>query len=1157
MKPSVLPGRLRATRWQGVLPDAAPVVAWECAAAGAEPVVICLLPREADIAYWLAVWRSASELAGVADRWRVVPLPAPLAGEADEPLPERMVEDNLCDRSAAYAALAAGHSGAHERLVVVTTPAALLAPVATRAALERHRLVLERGRDYPFAELVRALAEDLDYDAEPVCEYPGQYAVRGGLLDVYPLNGDKPVRLDFFGDTLDAIRGFDPATQLSSDKLESVIIAGRTTADAAKDSRHILGYLPPAICWVMAEPAALVAAHDTLFTDFERLNARRFGFVDLVQCRADAKDRWTCISELDTDHPLLAEQPDSCDLAMIDPAATSEIDVEGVFGLDRSEAEDRRQRAVLTAAKAARKDGYTIVVVFGDEGESERWATLLNKHLSLNELAARCVRGVLRTGFQLARPAHDKLAISLLGGWSTGERGLLVLTGRELFARQRHKMVVARQRLLPTRAAVDHLLDFAELVDGDHLVHLSHGICQYRGLLRMTVRGRDEEVISVEFADGVLLHVPLQESHLLTRYVGLSKAAPRLSRIGSGVWEKTRRAAEVATLDYAASMLKIQAQRTEEPGFAFAPDSDWVRSFEACFPYRETRDQLRAIEQTKADMERPQPMDRLICGDVGFGKTEVALRAAFKAAMDGKQTAILVPTTVLAQQHWQTFRERLSAFPVSVEMLSRFRPPRAQKEILRKLGNGSIDIVVGTHRLLGRDVRFANLGLLVIDEEHRFGVRHKERIKEMRTDVDVLTMSATPIPRTLYLALMGARDLSVIETPPADRLPIETVVRSYDPATVQRAIDRELARGGQVFYLHNRVQTIESVAAMLGQMFPQARIAVGHGQMDEADLESVMTRFVAGESDILVCTTIIENGIDIPNCNTIIIEGADRFGLSQLYQLRGRVGRFTRQAYAYLLLHRHSHLVSAAHKRLAALRQHNQLGAGFKIAMRDLELRGAGNLLGAQQSGHIAGVGFDLYCQLLRQSISRLKGEPSALHIHATVNLDFIRSAVFDTAGDGGFGFAAIRSDELADGTIQPAEALIPADYIADTRLRIDFYRQLAMAADAPAVASLEAALADRFGALPPPVRRVVALARIRVLAEAAGIRSIECVGNQLRCVRASGRSDDFIKIGARFPRLNGTTADKRLTEIQQFLKRQQTTPGPPHNPGQSPPAKR
>jgi transcription-repair coupling factor (superfamily II helicase) len=639
------------------------------------------------------------------------------------------------------------------------------------------------------------------------------------------------------------------------------------------------------------------------------------------------------------------------------------------------------------------------------------------------------------------------------------------------------------------------------------------------------------------------IHVPLHESHLLTRYVGLTKSSPKLGKIGAAAWDKTRAAAEVATLDYAAELLTLHAQRDQNGGYSFPPDHPWQATFEGAFPFTETPDQLTAIEATKHDMEAAQPMDRLICGDVGFGKTEVAIRAALKAVLAGKQVALLVPTTVLCQQHLNTFRERMAEYPIIVDMVSRFRSSRQNKEVIANLAEGRIDIVIGTHRLLSKDVHFQDLGLLIVDEEQRFGVRQKERIKQLRINVDILTLSATPIPRTLYMALAGARSMSVIETAPVNRRPIETIVKSYSADLIKSAIQAETDRGGQVFYLHNRVATIEGVAHQIREMHPKLRVAVGHGQMEENALEKIMTKFVAGDFDVLVCTTIIESGIDIPNCNTLIIEGADRFGLAQLYQIRGRVGRFKRQAYAYLLLHRHAALVDQAQKRLNALKQHNQLGAGFRIAMRDLELRGAGNLLGSQQSGHIAGVGFELYCQLLKQSVARLKGEPGADRIRAEVKLDFIATGEGGSRSrgtSGSFAFAAIKESEYrADHAESLIEAALPVAYIAEPRLRIDLYRRLALADNDKTLQEITAELIDRFGKLPRPTQALIEVSRIRVFAEGAGVRRVESENERLICRLAQpGAQGEFLKTGSRFPRLTAQDPLKRLQEIQHFLIR-------------------
>ena len=634
-----------------------------------------------------------------------------------------------------------------------------------------------------------------------------------------------------------------------------------------------------------------------------------------------------------------------------------------------------------------------------------------------------------------------------------------------------------------------------------------------------------------------MLHLPVRESHLLTRYIGIGRAHPKLSKLGGGGWDKSRKAAEKATADLAAQLLAMQAARSTKPGIAHPKDADnaWMGEFERSFPHRETPDQTRAIADVKADMERGAPMDRLISGDVGFGKTEVALRAAFKCVLGGRQVAILAPTTVLAQQHFESFRQRLARWPVSVELLSGYRTAKQKADIRARSEAGTVDVVVGTHALLSDGTRFGRLGLVIIDEEHRFGVRHKERLKELRAEVDVLAMSATPIPRTLYLALVGARDLSVIETPPRERLPIRTVVRSYDEKLVRDAIKAELARGGQVFYLHNRVETIQAVAERLAALLPKARVVVGHGQMANGELEGVMSAFVAGEFDVLVCTTIIETGLDIPNCNTLIIEGADRFGLAQLYQLRGRVGRFNRQAYAYLFLHRHAALVGTAHRRLSAIRQYNQLGAGFRIAMRDLELRGAGNILGAAQSGHVASVGFDLYCQLLRRSVAKLRGDKGSVVDRCEVSLDFIDHTQ-----------AALGAEETAggDGSAAMLTATLPADWIPETRLRIEAFRRIALALDVAEIAELRASLKDRYGKLPPEAEALLSLAEIRCLAEDKGVVSVTTDESVLRCLTAgAGRAPEPILVGNRFPRLTVRDPLRKLKEIRGFLSR---LPAPP-----------
>jgi transcription-repair coupling factor (superfamily II helicase) len=666
-----------------------------------------------------------------------------------------------------------------------------------------------------------------------------------------------------------------------------------------------------------------------------------------------------------------------------------------------------------------------------------------------------------------------------------------------------------------------------------------------------------QECLAIEYAPSnpsepaPKLYVPVTEAHLVSKYVGAGKARPALNTLGGARWAKTKVQAENAVRDVASEFLSIQAARASQQGHSFPPDNTWQREFEGSFVYEETPDQMKAIVAAKTDMEGARPMDRLICGDVGFGKTEVAIRAAFKAVMGGKQVAVLVPTTVLAQQHFNNFRERMADYPIRIEMLSRFRTRREQEKVIANLAEGAVDIVIGTHRLVQSDIEFKDLGLVVIDEEQRFGVLHKEKFKMLRRLVDVLTLSATPIPRTLYLALTGARDMSTIETPPQDRLPVETIVTQYDERVIRDAIQRELNRGGQVFYLHNRVMDIESVAHKLRTLLPNARMVVGHGQMHADDLEEVMTKFINGEADVLLSTTIIESGLDIPNANTIIIDRADRFGLSDLYQLRGRVGRYKHQAYAYLLLPRHAGLLTDARKRITAIKQYSTLGSGFKIAMRDLEIRGAGNLLGAQQSGHITAVGFELYCQLLKQSISALKGEKVKPRVEVKMRIDFLamnpgeesqvekpevkkKKTDFEINIPREVGTFVQHSSEpkTQNSKTRIAPAYIPLNYIAEAQHRIDIYRKLAQVEDKIALENLRKELRDRFGPLPPSVELLLQAGELKVLAAEKQITVIETKDDKLMLTR----NDDLLMIGGKFPRLTKKEAAARLKEIKKLL---------------------
>jgi transcription-repair coupling factor (superfamily II helicase) len=1049
--------------------------------------------------------------------------------------------DRICERLSVLSALLRADKCPR---LIVATPEALLGACPPRTQFESQQLKLRSGEQHPFGELVQYLTSELDYDAEALCEHPGQLATRGGLLDIYPYDAQQPYRLDFFGDEIESIRSFDPGSQRTIEPVNAITLsaAGENSQANAAEGQFI-DYLPrESIAWLLEEPAQLVREHPYRFEPIKRTGGKLHSFEQVFTLRAQAQDCRIGMCTVDTDPPLFA---DASRVALnTEPTAHYRLHPNAVqVGYDRFESEQSARTAFeAQIADWVKQDKLTPYFVTASESEADRIRELLADNPLTAKLKPKCLRGTLSAGF-LTQGAPDWLPLKQ----SRTSAGIVLITDSEYFGRQRRKVRRGHERARPTISQVDQLLDFTELVDGDPLVHLQHGVCLFRGLSQLEIQGGSKEVISVEFAEQMTVHVPLHESHLLTRYVGLSKASPKLGKVGGAAWDKTRRAAEIATLDYAAELLTLHAQRDQQQGYAFPPEHPWQTSFEGAFPFKETPDQLSAIEAAKADMERPMPMDRLICGDVGFGKTEVAIRTAFKAVLAGKQVAVLVPTTVLCQQHLNTFRERMAEYPVIIDMVSRFRSAKQNKETIANLAAGKIDIVIGTHRLLSKDVHFQDLGLLVVDEEQRFGVRQKERIKQLRANVDILTLSATPIPRTLYMALAGARAMSVIETPPVDRRPIETIVKSYSSDLIKSAIQAETDRGGQVFYLHNRVATIEGVAHQIREMHPRLRVGVGHGQMEENALEKIMTKFVAGEFDVLVCTTIIESGIDVPNCNTLIIEGADRFGLAQLYQIRGRVGRFKRQAYAYLLLHRHAALVEQAQKRLNALKQHNQLGAGFRIAMRDLELRGAGNLLGAQQSGHIAGVGFELYCQLLKQSVARLKGEPGADRIRADVKLDFIATGEgggLSRRTSGSAGFAAIKDAEYAKRRAHCTEAALPADYVAEPRLRIDLYRRLALAESVRCIQSIAEEIADRFGKLPPTSRALIEVSRVRVLAEAAGVRRVESEGDRLICRLAQpDKSGEFLKAGARFPRLKATAPLKRLQEIQSFLSRHATPP--------------
>jgi transcription-repair coupling factor (superfamily II helicase) len=1004
--------------------------------------------------------------------------------EADAAVPAFEAD---CDLLGVLSLLRHGGHDAKRPLLIACTPGSLTRRSPAPEATAKAETVVRKGEKLALQDFAKRLAEDFGYAHEALCEQPGEYALRGGILDVYPLNAQMPVRIDLFGDTVESLRPFDPATQRSEGEVDGLVICAPRDDSGSALEAPFFRHLPP----------------DALIVSVNR-------------CHEDVLCAELASAKVDE---LVLEETDDAPLGYHAHALESTPAESLLIGSATDSGETRP--ALLRAAASLAKDGRPCLLAGDTDGSVDRLSADIAS-AKIRGFAPRVIHGRFGGGVIIA---PGKLPGLL-------KDGLLLLTERELFGRRKRPLAVLPRRRTAIRAAVGRALDFGELADGDALVHVTQGVCLFRGIKAHEHNGRTEDFIGLEFAEKSMLHLPVRESHLLTRYIGIGRAHPKLSKLGGGGWEKSRKAAEKATADLAAQLLAMQAARSTKPGITHPKDADnaWMGEFERSFPHRETPDQTRAIIDVKADMERPAPMDRLISGDVGFGKTEVALRAAFKCVLGGRQVAILAPTTVLAQQHFESFKDRLSRWPVSVELLSGYRTAKQKADVRARAAAGTVDIVVGTHALLSDGTSFGKLGLVIIDEEHRFGVRHKERLKQLRTEVDVLAMSATPIPRTLYLALVGARDLSVIETPPRERLPIRTIVRSYDEKLVRDAVKAELARGGQVFYLHNRVETIQAVAERLAALLPKARIIVGHGQMPAGQLEEVMSAFVAGEYDMLVCTTIIETGLDIPNCNTLIIEGADRFGLAQLYQLRGRVGRFNRQAYAYLFLHRHAALVGTAHRRLSAIRQYNQLGAGFRIAMRDLELRGAGNILGAAQSGHVATVGFDLYCQLLRRSVAKLRGDKGAVIDRCEVQLDFIDHTQ-----------AALGTEQTnsSDGEVALLTATLPYDWIPETRLRIEAFRRIALALDAAEVAELRASLKDRYGKLPPEAEALLSLAEIRCLAEEKSVVSVTTDGAVIRCLAtAGGRAPEPILVGNRFPRLTVRDPLRKLKEIRGFLSR-------------------
>lgn len=962
--------------------------------------------------------------------------------------------DLLAERLEALRLLAAEPEGVQ---FVVVTEAALGQDVPAARSLEHEALLLRVGEDLPPEQLAETLAE-AGFERTDQVTARGQWSLRGGIMDVYPLQSPFPVRVEFFGDTVESIRAFDIDSQLSFRTLKET---------------HLL----------LLEPARQQQLKDWI------------GAGDLVVVLPECGVPGDVVL-LETPPDLLPEHVGLDSLHEGDALALRGLPLGSFDSGDFVMQEAKRQYA-RSCMLSWKEKGWERVLFFPQKGEEKRFAELCG--------GDEAWQGTIHCHGELPR------------GFSVPSAGLVVLSSAELFGR--YTAPHAKRRADREEAARRERAQapLREIHPGDLVIHASHGLGKFIGIATDEASGEEEMLI--EYKGGVMLRIPLRQSHLVSKYVGLGAKTPELSKLGDAKWARACKAAERAVADYAAQLLEVQAERETGEGYAHPADSSWMWEFESSFPYRETPDQDRAIRQTKADMEAPRPMDRLICGDVGFGKTEVAIRAAFKCITGGKQAAVLVPTTVLADQHGRTFKQRMSEYPVRIEVLSRFTPASQARDIVRGLADGSVDLVVGTHRLISRDIHFHDLGLVVIDEEQRFGVRHKEQFKKNFRGVDMLTLSATPIPRTLYIALMGARDMSTIDTAPVNRLPVQTAVCPYDENLIRDAVEREIKRHGQVFFLHNRVQTIDAMAATLQKLVPTARIVVGHGQMDKGELEGIMQRFISGDADVLLSTSIIESGIDIPNANTIIIDRADRFGLADLYQLRGRVGRSGHRAYAYLLLPRHALTTGDARKRVSAIKQYTELGSGFKIAMRDLEIRGAGNLLGTQQSGHIAAIGFELYCQLLRQSIERLQGKAPVFRTDATLKADFLC-----------WSEARMKTQQLPPGT---AGAYIPLEYMESTRMRIAGYKALANAQSSSEIDELQRQWTDRFG--PPPAEALTMLLcqKIKIAASRSMVSQVEIAGQKLMLTR----NRDYVLLDKRFPRLKKTRPLDKLKETLAFLE--------------------
>lgn len=952
-------------------------------------------------------------------------------------------------------------------LIIAPLRAIMTRTLPRREFIKATRLI-RVGQHLPLEPFLRQCLE-IGYQREDVVVEAGQVALRGGLLDLWPPTEPLPLRLEFFGDELDTLRQFDPATQRTVRNLENALITPAREVLPARAAAlglsptdvdefdlpllyplagSLLDYLPRGALVVVDDLDLLRSTANEIEELAVRMRQESIAEGLLSPDYPLPYFPWSELQDLLGDHLWLELGHGQAEEGH--PLARH-FQPQPRFG--------GRLKSFLEWLALRSTEAEDVFIVSRQVSRlRELWDEHRRHMPETTEQRVHFIEGSLSEGWELLRPEAKPLHLlgdSELFGWERPQ------------PRRR-----ARPQALPPEAV------YADLKPGDWVVHVDYGIGRFVGLVRRTLEGVEREFLCIAYAEGDQLFVPVHQADRISRYISPDGEEPTPTRLGTADWNLTKQRVREAVQEVARELLELYAKRQVAKGFAFSPDTPWQQELEAGFPYIETEDQLRAIEDVKRDMESPRPMDRLLCGDVGYGKTEVALRAAFKAVMDGKQVAVLVPTTILAQQHYETFRQRLAPFPVNVEMLSRFRKPKEQEEILIRLALGDIDIIIGTHRLLQPDVVFKDLGLVIIDEEQRFGVTHKEYFKKLRTEVDVLTLTATPIPRTLYMALAGVRDISIINTPPAERLPVITHIGPYSPRLVRQAILREIERGGQVFFVHNRVQTIQAMRRHLETLVPEARIAVAHGQMPEDELAQVMERFTRGEVDVLLCTSIIESGLDIPNANTLIVDRGDTFGLAQLYQLRGRVGRGTQRAYAYFFRHRKRPPTPEGQERLEIIAENTQLGSGYAIAMRDLEMRGAGEILGTRQHGYIASVGFHLYTRLLAQAVRELRRDYPQL------------STSEPTPSTGDLG--------LMVNVDLPLEIGIPISYVPDQHTRLSLYRRLADTRSESELDALRDEFRDRFGPLPAAVENLFFQMQVKLRAEAAGLASVSVESGQI-----------------------------------------------------------